>query len=216
MRQRIKGQCLADTLFRFQGDLDAAVEAVFALPEGFKARALFLELADAEPEEGFAAEGDELGAMPMLYQQAAHQGVEGLFHPFRPGFVAERLVGHGVGPEELLAQAAGGFEIGRGLAIQVFVEDLAGDLAAAADEGLAVLHLVPSRITTEEAQGRIGIAQTDDGVQRVLGELFVDRKIDTWKIGSELAKGFALCGRQRHTTGLHRGINPSSRALRCG
>ena len=142
--------------------------------------------------------------------------MEGFLHPFRPGFVAQGFVGHGVGPEELLAQAAGGFEVGRGLAVQVLVEDLAGDLAAAADEGFAVLHLVPPRIATEEAQRRIGIAQADDGVQRVLGELFVDRKIDTRKIGGELAEGLALCGRQRHATGLQQGINPSCRALPCG
>lgn len=216
MRQGIEGQCLARALLRFQSDLDAALEAVFALPEGFQAGALFFGLANAEPEEGFAAKGDELGTVPVFHQQAAHQGVESLFHPFRPGFVAKRFVGHGIGPEELLAQAAAGLEIGRGMAVQVFVEDLAGDLATAADEGLAVLHFLPPRVATEKAQGRLGIAQTDDGVQRVLGELFVDRKIDTRKVGGELAKGFALCGRQRHATDPHRGINPSCRALPCG
>ncbi len=203
MRQRIERQRLAGTLLRFQSDLDAAFEAVFAFPEGFQTGAFGLGLVDAEPEEGFAAEGDELGAVPVVDQQAAHQGVEGFLHSLRPGFVAERLVGHGVGPEELLAEAAGGFEVGRGLAVQVLVEHLAGDLAAAADEGFAVLDLVSPRIATEEAQGRIRVAQADDRVQRVLGELFVDRKIDTRKIGGELAEPLALCGRQRHATALH-------------
>ena len=212
MRQGIKRQLLAGALFRFQGDLDAAVEAVFAFPEGFQPGAFFLGLADAEPEEGFAAEGDELGAVPVLHQNAAHQGVEGFLHPFRPGFVAERFVGHGVGPEESLAQAAGSFEVSRRVAVQVLVEHLAGDLAAAADEGFTVLDLVPPWVATEEAQGGIGVAQADDGVQWILGELFVDRKIDTGKIGGELAEGLALCGRQRHATGPH-AINPSCRAL---
>ena len=77
MRQGIERQRLTGAILRFQGDLDAAFEAVFALPEGFQAGALFLGLADAEPEESFAAEGDELSAVPVVHQQAAHQGVEG-------------------------------------------------------------------------------------------------------------------------------------------
>jgi len=67
--QGIELQCLADALLCFQGALDAAVETVSAF------------------SEGFAAKGDELSAVPVLYQQAAHQRVEGLFHAFRPGFL---------------------------------------------------------------------------------------------------------------------------------
>ncbi len=67
--QRIELQCLAGVLLCFQGWLDAAVETISAF------------------SESFAAKGDELSAVPLLYQEAAHQGVEGLFHPFRPGFL---------------------------------------------------------------------------------------------------------------------------------
>jgi len=46
--------CLAGALLCFQSALDAAVETVSAF------------------SEGFAAKGDELSAVPVLYQQAAH------------------------------------------------------------------------------------------------------------------------------------------------
>ena len=73
--QGIELQCLAGALLCFQGALDAAVETVSAF------------------SEGFAAKGDELSAVPVLYQQAAHQGVEGLFRPFRPNFLPAATLG---------------------------------------------------------------------------------------------------------------------------
>lgn len=196
--QRVEGEAAGGAVVGLEFDVEVGFEAVFARPEGFQALALFLGLVDAEPEEGFAAEGDDVAAVPAFDQQTAHQRVEAFLDLHGPGFVAHRFVGDGVDPEKVPAELAGSVEVGHVLAVQVAVEDFADDLPAAADEGLAVADFVAAGVAAEEAEGRVGVAEADDGVERVLAEAGVGGGVDAFGFRGQGAEGLALVWVEGH------------------
>ncbi len=167
MRQRVQGEGSGLPLFVLQLNVEAGGETIFTLPEVLQALARLTRLVDAEPEERLAPEGDDVPPAPVVHQQLAHQRMEAALDCHRPGLVADLLVRHGVDPEVVPPQRPPRLEIRHLLAMQVAIEHAADDLPAGADEGLAMADLLAAWVTTEKAERRIGVAKTDDWLQRI-------------------------------------------------
>src|SRR5699024_628145 len=114
------------------------------------------------------------------------------------------LVGHRVGPEQRSANRHGSGKIWQWRAMQMLIQCLAHLLPAGAYKWFTMAHLLAPRIASEQGDTQVGLAEADNGCQRVLVVLPVHldiNAVDGAGLASELAIELRVYQYLAHGTG---------------
>ncbi len=145
----------------------------------------------AKPKECHSSAGDQVLALPVVEQQFFDDGQKAPLYADGPGFVPERFVGNGVGPEYRFSNLHRGLKAGAINAVIGTVKAVSNVLAAFSYKGLAVLDFSSSRVAPKDSQGAL---ESTGSQQHRLGDwdsiAFVDGCID----GHVTASGFPAKG----------------------